>query len=159
PQCGSSFSGNGSCPRCVPLAVPVTEVATIPVLAKAAEVTPPATSPQRVVTPAPPPVIAGYEILGVLGRGGMGVVYKARQVALKRTVALKMILSGSHAGEQELTRFRAEAESVARLQHPHIVQVFEIGEADGHPFCALEFVAGGSLAQQIAGTPQAPRRA
>jgi WD40 repeat protein len=128
-------------------------------MVRAAEVTPTDSRPVRVVTATPPPAIAGYEVLGILGRGGMGVVYKARQFALKRIVALKMILSGSHADEQDLARFRAEAESVARLQHPHIVQVFEIGEADGHPFCALEFVAGGSLAQQIAGTPQAPRRA
>jgi hypothetical protein len=87
-------------------------------------------------------LVPGYEIETVLGRGGMGVVYKARHLALKRTVALKMVLAGGHAGPQELARFRLEAEAVARLQHPNIVQIHEIGEADGHPYCALEFVEG-----------------
>src|SRR5262245_7559662 len=97
--------------------------------------------------------VPGYEIEGVLGRGGMGVVYKARHLALKRTVALKMSLAGGHAGPQELARFRIEAEAVARLQHPNIVQVFEGGESDGHPYCALEFVEGGTLASKIGGQP------
>jgi WD40 repeat protein/serine/threonine protein kinase len=105
------------------------------------------------------PVVPGYEILGVLGRGGMGVVYKARQVGLNRLVALKMILGGSHAGEAEMARFHAEAEAVARLQHPHVVQIHEIGESQGVPFFSLEFVAGGSLAQYLAGTPQPSRDA
>jgi eukaryotic-like serine/threonine-protein kinase len=103
--------------------------------------------------------VAGYEIEGVLGRGGMGVVYKARHLALKRTVALKMVLAGGHAGPQELARFRIEAEAAARLQHPNIVQIHEVGEADGHPYCALEFVAGGNLAEKVAGRPLPAREA
>jgi WD40 repeat protein/tRNA A-37 threonylcarbamoyl transferase component Bud32 len=105
------------------------------------------------------PTIPGYEILGILGRGGMGVVYKARHLALNRMVALKMILAGEHALDEERVRFLAEAEVVARLQHPHIVQVFEVGEADGRPYCALELVEGGNLASQLARAPLPPTEA
>ncbi len=103
--------------------------------------------------------VPGYEVLGELGRGGMGVVYRARQIALNRLVALKMILSGAHAGAEDLERFRAEAEAVARLQHPNIVQVHEVGEHEGRPFFALEFCPGGSLDKKLAGTPLPPEEA
>src|SRR5262245_29443003 len=104
------------------------------------------------------PQVPGYEVEAVLGRGGMGVVYKARHLALKRTVALKMLAAG-HPHPAERARFRAEAEAVARLQHPNIAQIHEVGEADGRPFFALEYVAGGSLAERLAGQLLPPRDA
>jgi serine/threonine protein kinase len=102
---------------------------------------------------------AGYEILGELGRGGMGVVYKARQLALQRIVALKMIRTGGGSNEEELRRFRREALAAARLQHPNIVGIHEIGEHPGGPYCVLEYVGGGNLAEHLAGKPQPPREA
>jgi eukaryotic-like serine/threonine-protein kinase len=104
------------------------------------------------------PQVPGYEVEAVLGRGGMGVVYKARHLALKRTVALKM-LGYSHAKQGDRARFEAEAEAVARLQHPNVVQIYEIGETNGLPFFALEFVEGGSLARRLAGKTLPPRDA
>jgi WD40 repeat protein len=105
------------------------------------------------------PSIPGYAIEAVLGRGGMGIVYRARHLALKRTVALKMVLAGGHAGPRELARFKIEAEAVARLQHPNIVQIHEVGEAGGHPYFALEYLEGGSLAKRLVGKSLAPAEA
>ena len=91
----------------------------------------------------------GYEILGELGRGAMGVVYKAMQSGLKRLVALKMILSAGRASKIEITRFRIEAEAVAKLDHPNIVKIYDVGELDDLPFFSLEFVSGGTLASRV----------
>jgi serine/threonine protein kinase len=104
-------------------------------------------------------VIPGYEILGELGRGAMGVVYKARHLALNRTVALKMILAGQHAGPQELARFQTEARAAAQIQHANVVQIFEVGQHESLPFLALEYCPGGNLAAHLLGTPLQPREA
>jgi eukaryotic-like serine/threonine-protein kinase len=100
------------------------------------------------------PDIAGYELLEELGRGGMGVVYKARQTSLNRIVALKMLLPGGPAIPELVARFRTEAAALARLQDPHIVTIYDIGEHDGQPYFAMEYVAGPSLARLLDGRPQ-----
>jgi eukaryotic-like serine/threonine-protein kinase len=98
--------------------------------------------------------IAGYEILGVLGVGGMGVVYKARQPRLERFVALKMIRAGASARPEDITRFESEAKAVAAIEHANIVKIHDIGEHEGLPYFSLEYLAGGSLASKIGGKPQ-----
>jgi tetratricopeptide (TPR) repeat protein/tRNA A-37 threonylcarbamoyl transferase component Bud32 len=108
---------------------------------------------------APLPAVPGYVTLDELGRGGMGVVYKARHVGLNRLVALKMIRARALADPVQVTRFRGEAEALARLQHPHIIQIYEVGEHEGYPYFALEFVNDGSLDQKVQGSPQPPRQA
>ena len=103
-------------------------------------------------------MIPGYEIMAELGRGAMGVVYKAREIRLNREVALKMILAGDHATPETLVRFLAEAEVIARLSHPNIVQIYAIGDWEGRPYVELEYVAGGSLGSRLDGTPAASIR-
>jgi eukaryotic-like serine/threonine-protein kinase len=100
------------------------------------------------------PEIPGYDVEALLGRGGMGVVYKARHRRLKRLVALKMLIAGAHAGPAEKARFQREAEAVANLRHANIVAVFDVGDHEGCPYFTMELVEGGSLAQALAGMPQ-----
>src|SRR5206468_792119 len=94
------------------------------------------------------PSLPGYEVVDELGRGGMGVVYRARQTKLDRLVALKMIRAGAQAEGGEVARFLAEARAVARLRHPHIVHIYEVGEHEGQPFFSMEYVEGTTLARQ-----------
>ncbi len=115
----------------------------------------PASAPED----SPLPVIPGYEVEAVLGVGGMGVVFRARHLRLNRVVALKMALAGAYAGRQERERFQREAEAVAVLRHPNVVQIHDVGDSDGRPYFTMEYVEGGSLAQKLAGTPQPARQA
>src|SRR5262249_12184633 len=105
------------------------------------------------------PRVIGFELLAELGRGGMGVVYKARQLPLRRLVALKMILAGDFARPDQLLRFVIEGEMLARLRHPNIVQVHEVGQHDGRPYLALEFIDGGTLSDYLARRAVQPREA
>ena len=105
------------------------------------------------------PSLPGYEVQRELGRGGMGIVYLARQVHLNRTVALKMIRAGGLADAEERARFLAEAEAIAAVKHPGIVQVFDFGTHNDLPFFSLEFCAGGSLADRLVDHPLPPREA
>jgi eukaryotic-like serine/threonine-protein kinase len=105
------------------------------------------------------PSIPDHQVLEVMGHGGMGVVYKAWHPRLHRPVAVKMLLAGPFARPQELERFVREAQAAAGLNHPNIVQIYEVGNAEGRPYFTMEFVEGGSLAQKLAGVPQPVRQA
>jgi tRNA A-37 threonylcarbamoyl transferase component Bud32 len=105
------------------------------------------------------PRIGGYEVEAILGRGGMGIVFRARQVRLNRTVAIKMMLADTYASQQERDRFQREAEAVAGLPHPNIVQIYEVNDSDGHTYFSMEYVEGGTLADRLAGSPQPARQA
>jgi len=108
---------------------------------------------------APAGLVPGYQILEVLGRGGMGIVYKARQFSLKRLVALKMILAGSQAEPPEVARFLKEAEIIAQLKHPNVVEIYDLGTFEDRPFFSLELLEGGSLSARLKAEPQPPREA
>jgi WD40 repeat protein/serine/threonine protein kinase len=121
--------------------------------------TPPGGTDRAALAPGTTPVPPGFTLLEELGRGAVGVVYKARQHQPERVVALKWLLGGAHGGAEQRARFRAEGDAIARLNHPHIVRVHAVGEHQGQPFLCLEYVGGGTLGQQIAGRPQPPAEA
>jgi eukaryotic-like serine/threonine-protein kinase len=105
------------------------------------------------------PQIPGYDIEELLGRGGMGVVFRARHQRLNRIVALKMALAGAYAGPHERERFQREAAVVAGLRHPNVVQIHDVGDSDGRPYYTMEFVDGGSLAERLSGMPMPAHQA
>lgn len=115
--------------------------------------------PERPVVPATVRYFGDYELLEEIARGGMGIVYKAKQTTLGRTVAVKMILAGHLASPDEVRRFRSEAESAAALQHPHIVAIHEVGTHHGRHYFSMDFVDGSSLAEMVRERPLPPRRA
>ena len=107
----------------------------------------------------PLPTIPGYDVKEVVGRGGVGVVYKALHLRLNRPVAVKMLLSGQHASPDELERFLREAEAVAGLHHPNVVNLYDVGEVEGRPYFTMEFIEGGSLARKLVEGPLPAREA
>ena len=115
--------------------------------------------PPTLATPALPRAYGPYDLVEEIGRGGMGVVYAAKQTALGRTVAVKLLLSGVYSSESALRRFRREAAAAAGLQHPNIVAIHDYGEVDGQPYYAMDLVAGHDLAGLCAGRPLPARRA
>jgi eukaryotic-like serine/threonine-protein kinase len=151
-ECGEAIpphSPEGCCPRCLlGLAAAVaTEEMRSPGHGACGESSAPASAP------------SSYELLELIGEGGMGVVFKARQRTLNRIVALKMIRSGSFASESEVRRFQTEAQAAAKLQHANVVAIHEVGEQDGRPYFSMDYVEGQNLAQIVRQTPLSPERA
>src|SRR5205823_2866495 len=159
-------SSDSSCPICGAIGYVVDDTPATRAGTTSSIRDPDATGPYTSAVPERPvPDIPGYAITAELGRGGMGVVYKAVQVRLKRPVALKMVLAAPHTGAQGASRFQAEAEAVARLQHPNIVQIHEVGEwhppsgGPAVPYFSMEYLDGGSLHARLNGAPLPPDEA
>jgi len=150
PRCGAATASGRVCPRCAlqeALGGPSAEEGA-PLFLKDIP------APGRKIA-----YIGDYELLTVIAHGGMGVVYKARQANLNRLVALKMLLGGAFTREDFKRRFRPEAETAAKLQHPNMVPIYEVGEHEGQPYYSMEYVKGGDMAKRVAVQPLVPRKA
>jgi serine/threonine protein kinase len=155
-KCGTTLDARapeGLCPACM------LSTALEAELALPDEAGLPGAFPLNGLLPGAPRIFGDYQLLDEVARGGMGVVFKARQISLNRVVALKMLLGGQFASPERMGRFRSEAQTAARLHHPNIVAIHEVGEQEGQPWFSMDYVEGQNLAQLVGNTPLQARRA